>query len=90
MHDTPPSDPTERYVAAHRRSSRHRAELERSESCGCFHCLAEYVPAEITRWIDDGTTALCPRCGIDSVLGDAELVIDRAFLEGMRVRWFGG
>lgn len=36
--------------------------------CGCYYCLQIYNQNEITKWIDRGQTAICPRCGIDSVL----------------------
>ncbi|HEU4560906.1 MAG TPA: hypothetical protein VFS20_23850, partial [Longimicrobium sp.] len=49
---------------AHRHSSGHRAEVLASESCACFFCLQHFPPGEITEWVDDGQTALCPRCGI--------------------------
>lgn len=63
----------------HRYSARHRHMLERAALCGCFYCGAIFPSAEIDLWCDDaeegvsgtrGTTALCPRCGIDSVLPD--------------------
>jgi hypothetical protein len=80
-------------VAAHTRSSHHRDELARSTRCGCFYCLRSFGPAEITAWTDEvagvGQTAICPRCGIDSVIGDASgYPVDRAFLERMRAHWF--
>jgi hypothetical protein len=77
--------------AAHRRSTDHRNELERSEVCGCFYCLATFVAADVEEWIDDDGTALCPRCGVDSVLGSASgyPAGDRRFLEAMHARWFG-
>lgn len=78
------------HILAHRNSSRHRDELARSRQCGCFYCLAMYAPSEITTWIDDGTTALCPRCGIDSVIGDASgYPIERWLLRAMKAHWFG-
>ena len=67
-----------------------RAEVERSDSCVCFHCYARFAPADIRLWThsddpndedpgalrDDaapfrGTTAVCPRCEDDSVIGSA-------------------
>ncbi|MDZ3833091.1 MAG: hypothetical protein U0S50_14925 [Sphingopyxis sp.] len=78
--------------AAHRHSSRHRAELERSDRCGCFHCGAGFAFDAITEWIaDEAGSALCPHCGIDAVLGSASgyPVGDPAFLAAMRRRWFG-
>lgn len=77
--------------AAHRRSTHHRKELEQSEVCGCFYCLATFVAREVEEWIDDDGTALCPRCGVDSVLGSASgyPAGDPQFLEAMHARWFG-
>ena len=55
----------------HKQSSYHKAKLLAGNGCGCFHCLAKFGTSEITEWIDGGDTALCPRCGVDAVLGDA-------------------
>ncbi len=57
-------------IAAHRHSSNHRQEIEASKVCGCFYCLAVFPPASIDEWCDEDGTALCPKCGIDSVIGD--------------------
>jgi hypothetical protein len=78
--------------AAHQASSRHRAEIEKSTLCGCFRCLKTFPPGEIKEWIAEanGTeTALCPLCGIDSVIGDASgyELTDR-FLSAMQQHWF--
>ncbi|MFT3808618.1 MAG: hypothetical protein QM698_01740 [Micropepsaceae bacterium] len=43
----------------------------------------------IEDWCDDDDTALCPKCGIDSVIGDASgFPVERAFLIQMRARYF--
>jgi hypothetical protein len=42
----------------------------RNSKCGCFYCLETFDGAEIRQWTDEGITALCPRCGIDSVLSE--------------------
>src|SRR5688572_16027910 len=64
--------------AAHRHCSGNEAEIANSGLCGCFYCLRVFEPAEVEDWTDgmvgaeeDPRTALCPRCGIDSVIGDA-------------------
>jgi hypothetical protein len=80
-------------IAAHRRSIRHRDEILTSEVCGCFYCLAIFPPTEITEWTDKaddiGQTALCPNCGIDSVLGsNSGYPIEPEFLARMREHWF--
>jgi hypothetical protein len=79
---------------AHRRSSNHRAEIMASQSCGCFYCGAIFPPERVEEWVDEvdgvGQTALCPECGIDSVLGDrVGGSISRGFLQRMKDFWFG-
>lgn len=74
---------------AHARCGRNRAQLADSVSCGCFYCLAIYPPSEIAEWTDNGQTAVCARCGIDSVIAEsAGSPITQAFLEQMHARWF--
>src|SRR5262249_26892404 len=88
MGPTIPRDP------AHDRSSNHRAEILRSEKCGCFYCLNIFAPTQITEWCDEaedgvGQTALCPFCGVDSVIGSASgYALDQAFLKSMKNVWF--
>ena len=56
-----------------------RAEVGRSEVCGCLYCEQLYRPGEIVGWV--GETALCPRCGRKSVVGsDAGIVLTRELL----------
>ena len=79
--------------SAHDHSSNHRAEVADSTLCGCFHCCETFPPGEINEWVDEvegvGQTALCPKCGIDAVVGDrAGFGVSRGFLEMMRLRWF--
>jgi hypothetical protein len=75
----------------HRESSRNRVAVENSQLCGCFYCLLVFEPTSITKWIDLGITAMCPRCGIDSVLPSSKnpIWIDPSFLKAMHERWFG-
>ena len=87
--------------AAHRHSSTHRIEILASAACGCFYCESVFVPATINDWIEetggnyskasDPLTARCPKCGIDSVIGDASPypATDPAFLRAMKIEWFG-
>ncbi|MBB4371524.1 hypothetical protein GGD63_004322 [Bradyrhizobium sp. cir1] len=74
---------------AHKKCINNRAEIERSQLCGCFYCKQTFAPDRIVEWVDEDSTALCPECGIDSVLGDASGVqINRSFLEAMHSAWF--
>ena len=81
------------YVLAHRHSIHNRDEILTSERCGCFYCGAIFPPMEIEDWVDEqgeiGLTALCPRCGIDAVIGSKSgypITID--FFGMMKEHWF--
>lgn len=81
------------YARAHRHADYHRKAVLASMVCGCFYCLSIFQPTEICSWIDewDGEdqTALCPRCGIDSVIGaNSGYPITHKFLQQMNAYWF--
>lgn len=77
---------------AHAHSAGHRSEILISGFCGCFHCLKTYSASAITKWVDAGftgewQTALCPKCGIDSVIGDLSgFDLSQEFLAAMNRR----
>ena len=76
-------------IEAHKHSSYHRKDLEKSEWCGCFYCLKIFPSSEIDEWTDKGNTAHCPHCWIDSVIGDVSgYPITKEFLESMHKHWF--
>jgi len=74
---------------AHKHSFKNRSEIEKSTLCGCFYCEKNFTPKEIQGWIDDEQTAMCPFCGIDSVLGNySGFYVTQVFLHTMSERWF--
>lgn len=82
------------YVAAHAFSGNHKPELQRDRICGCFYCLKIFSPSEIEEWliednrVDKRGTAICPHCGIDSVIGESSgYPITKEFLQKMHARW---
>lgn len=85
----------EDYVAAHKFASNHMAELKQDSKCGCFYCNRIFQPSEIEEWlIDDNPcdrngTAICPYCGVDSVIGESSgYPITEEFLKKMNKYWF--
>ena len=77
----------------HSFSSDHRREIEASEQVGCFYCSSVYDPKAIEEWVDEaedgnGTTALCAKCGIDSVLPGTKVELSPEVLADMREFWF--
>jgi hypothetical protein len=80
---------TEDHISAHKCSFYNRSTLRKSNLCGCFYCLEVFSSNEIQDWTDDGDTALCPKCGIDSVIGSVSgFPIQREFLSKMHDHWF--
>lgn len=77
---------SERYASALKHASNHRAEITESADCGCFSCFRRFGVAEIRSWIDKNQTALCPRCGLDSVIGAAAgYALDDRFLRNLNL-----
>ena len=75
--------------AAHDHCSRNRKEILDSEECGCFYCEEIFSSSEIRDWIDRDQTALCPKCGIDSVIGaQSGFPVTKDFLNEMNRYWF--
>ncbi|MBC7861858.1 MAG: cytoplasmic protein [Bacteroidia bacterium] len=65
------------------------AELKKSQLAGCYYCKKTFLPSEIAETTDDGKTALCPKCGIDSVLPDTSpYKLDAETLAALRKYWF--
>ena len=86
------SRPLPDYEAAHKGSSQNRTIIQNSKTCGCFYCLSIFPAEEVQDWTDDmmeEPTALCPNCGIDSVIGDASgYEITEDLLRKMMQHWF--
>lgn len=81
-------------ISAHKFCSNHKEKLTKDSKCGCFYCLAMFDPREITDWLNEengdlGGTALCPFCGIDSIIGESSgYPITESFLKEMYDYWF--
>jgi NAD-dependent SIR2 family protein deacetylase len=75
----------------------HEEAILESKKCGCFYCLRIFPPDEIIEWIKEsencprgpGKTAVCPYCGIDSVLPDIiDYELTKEFLKSMQDKFF--
>ena len=77
------------FAAWGKAASYNNEQLEGALLCGCFYCLEVFSPTEIDDWCDGGETAICPHCGVDSIIsGDSGYPITKEFLELMHGRWF--
>lgn len=60
-----------------------------SDLCGCYHCCQTFKRDEIKNYTDNGKTAICPKCDIDTVLGDkCGFSLTKDFLESAKKYWF--
>ena len=79
-------------IKAHEYSSYNYEAFRNDTACGCFYCGKIFSYAEINDWTpepDGSKTALCPYCGIDSVIGESSgYPITEEFLEEMKKYWF--
>ncbi len=80
----------DQIVRAHTFSSNHKEKIMKDTLCGCFYCLKIFNPNEIIDWLKDAQgTAVCPYCGIDSVIGESSgYPITKEFLTAMNEHWF--
>ena len=63
------TEPSSAIIKAHEHSANNKSALKQDDLCGCFYCLKIFNPNEISEWTDKGKTAMCPYCGIDSIIG---------------------
>ena len=75
---------------AHEYCTNNKNSLRNDSVCRCFYCLKIFHPNEIEEYIQDADgTAVCPYCGIDSVIGASSgYPINIDFLEQMKNYWF--
>ncbi len=65
------------------------SELEKSDKAGCYYCKSIFDISEISETTDNGKTAMCPKCGIDSVLPDSSpFKLDKNTLTELNKYWF--
>ena len=54
-----------------------------------FLLFRNFSSKKITEWWDDDNTAVCPHCGIDSIIGESSgFKITEMLLSEMHKRWF--
>ncbi len=84
---------------AHKWSTHQKERYYAKDVAGCFHCEDQFQAVDIDSWCDEkgisSCTALCPTCGIDSVISISDMLkigVGRdefdELLAGMRTYWF--
>jgi hypothetical protein len=76
--------------ALHRLTIHNRTKIESVDRCACFYCKKYFAPSEIEEWVDGAEdTAVCPFCGIDSVLPEEQAEpLEIGVIDAMHTYWF--
>jgi hypothetical protein len=74
----------------HKRSFANEPLLKTAKDCGCFSCLEHCDPDDVDLWDDSpANTAVCPHCGIDSIITEHETDrVDDELLKCLQARYF--
>ena len=77
----------------HEFSFKNEQSVRISELCGCFYCKGIYssihvLTVDMIEEKDGKLTAICPKCSIDAVLGDASVALTEEMLGAMRKLFF--
>lgn len=49
-------------------SFKNKNTLLASQKAGCYYCMNTFDTKDIKEWVDNGETAVCPHCNVDSVV----------------------
>lgn len=73
----------------------HKEFLKDSKYAGCYYCCEIFPADTIEEWVrsyrrknEALDCALCPNCGIDSVLPDSKVTLNADILKRMHKYWF--
>lgn len=69
-------------------SIKNKESINKSTFCSCYYCFSTFKKEEIINWTDSMQTAICPKCSVDSVLGDDTIAFDKDFFEKLHNYWF--
>jgi hypothetical protein len=75
--------------AIHKKATNNKSTIKNESECGCFYCQKIFGGDEITEYIDQDKTALCPHCRVDAVLVSNDCItVDKALLKAMHAKYF--
>ena len=77
------------FKKLHAYSSHNKKLIDIADKCYCFYCKSSMEQSEIQNYIDDGQTALCPKCEIDAIIPDSiDDTVDEQIISEMNEYWF--
>jgi hypothetical protein len=77
-------------------NKQHKQLLKESKFAGCYYCCNIFPANEIHEWVrsfrkigEELDCALCPKCGVDSILPDSKVDLSLPLLIELEKYWFG-
>lgn len=68
-------------------SFKNKDKIANSSQVSCYYCCRTYSADDIKEWVDDGLTAICPYCSVDSVIPD-DVGLTAEEKEKLHKHWF--
>jgi hypothetical protein len=73
----------------HKKSINNKSNIDSETLCGCFYCETIFLGDKVSNYIDEGQTALCPICNVDSVIAsDKKEIVNQSILKAMHSKYF--
>lgn len=82
----------ERFEMYAKHAKDNELEIIQSDLCGCYFCRHIFSAREVSDWVEDEhhVSAVCPECGMDTVIGDHSGVpISKDLLKEMNDYFYG-
>lgn len=73
----------------HLRTYLNASDFQSGKECCCIYCQRFFPTDKVVEFVDDDDTALCPYCGIDSVIAlGADVEVSKELLAELNKRYF--
>ena len=74
---------------AHIHSLNNISDIKLSQLVGCYSCIRIFNSNEVIQSTDNGATAICPYCSVDSLLSEqSPYTLDKKTLKKLNDFWF--
>lgn len=81
------TDNENKEINLHSQTFKNRDILQEANDCVCVNCSEEFKVEEISDWLDNKQTAVCPHCHVDAVLPKTETLTTEKLKE-LHYLWF--
>ena len=79
----------EEFTKAIEYATANEENLKNSSKAGCYYCKKIYDASEVLEFLEGERTALCPKCGIDSVIpSNSPIELTSSNLNKLNKHWF--